>query len=69
MFQLVDSETNDISKKKTDFLKIYHRQAANLKDSDQNILYILGENNIYYQIGNYYLQKGNDNRQKNCCCS
>ena len=38
------------------FSKISHQRASNLNDSDQNIDFILGENNIYHQIGNAYLQ-------------
>ena len=37
-------------------MKIYHQQAANLNDSDQNISFIFGENSIYHQISNAYLQ-------------
>ena len=36
-----------------DFLKIYHQEAANLIDSDQEIEFIFGEHHI---IGNAYLQ-------------
>ena len=38
-------------------MKIYHQQAANLNDSDQNIDFLLGENNNYHQIGIAYIQK------------
>ena len=37
-------------------LESYHQQAANLNDCDQNIDFIFGENKIYHQIGNAYLQ-------------
>ena len=37
-------------------MEIYHRQAANLNDRDQNFEFIFGENNNYHQIGNAYLQ-------------
>ena len=37
-------------------MKIYHQQATNLIDFDQNFDFISGENNIYYQVGNCYLQ-------------
>ena len=37
-------------------MKIYHQQAANLNDFDQNIDFIFGENINYQQIGNAYLQ-------------
>ena len=55
-FQLIDSETIDNSNVKRDFLKVYPEQAANLNDSDQNFEFIVGENNIYHQVGNAYLQ-------------
>ena len=40
---------------KRDFLKVYHKQEAQLNQSDQNIEIILGENNNYHQIGNSHL--------------
>ena len=55
-FQLIHNEIIDNSIKKRDFLKIYHQQAANLNDSDQNNDFIFGENNNYHQIGKVYLQ-------------
>ena len=55
-FKLIDNETIDNSIIKSDFLKIYHQQAANLNDSDQNIGFIFGENNKYHQIFKTYLQ-------------
>ena len=55
-FQLKDNEAIDISINKRDFLKIYHQEAANLIDSDQNIEFMFCENNNYHQIGNVYLQ-------------
>ena len=36
--------------------KIYHKQGDQLKQSDQNIEFIFGENNNYHQIGNAYLE-------------
>ena len=45
-FHLIDNETIDNSIRKRDFLKIYHQQAADLGDSDQNIEFIFG-GNIY----------------------
>ena len=55
-FQLLDNEPFDISIIKRDFLKIYHQQGAQLNQSDQNIEFILGENNNYHQVGNSYLE-------------
>ena len=55
-FQLIVNETIDNSIIKRDFWKIYHQQAANLNDSDQNIAFIFGENINYHEIGNAYLQ-------------
>ena len=54
-FQLIDNEAYDNSIIKRDFLNVYHQQAANLNDSDQNIDFIFGENSTYHQIGNAYL--------------
>ena len=55
-FQLLDNATLDNSVIKRDFTKIYHQQGAQLNQSDQNIEFIFGENNIYHQIGNSYLE-------------
>ena len=55
-FQVIDNEPIDNSIIEKDFLKVYHQQGANLNDSDQNVAFIIGENSIYYQIGNAYLQ-------------
>ena len=55
-FQLIDNETIDNSIITRDFMKLYHQQAADLSDSDQNIEFIFGGNNNYHQIGNAYLQ-------------
>ena len=37
-------------------MKVYHQQAANLNDSDQNIDFKFGKKIIYHQIGKAYLQ-------------
>ena len=55
-FQIIDNEAIDNSIMKRVFLKIYHQQAAILKDSEENIDFIFGKNNIYHQIGIAYLQ-------------
>ena len=55
-FHLLDNETFDNSIKKRDFLKVYHKQGAQLNDADQNIDFIFGENNNYHQIGNAHLE-------------
>ena len=55
-FQLIDSETSDSSIMRRDLLKIFHRQADSLKDSDQNIDFLFGGNNNYHQIGKGYGQ-------------
>ena len=55
-FQLLDNEPFDNSTIKRDFSRIYHQQGAQLNQSDQNIEFIFGENNNYYQIGNGYLE-------------
>ena len=55
-FQLLDYEPFDNSIVRRDYSKIYHQQGANLNDPDQNIEFIFGENNIYHQISNAYLE-------------
>ena len=56
-FQLLDSEPFDnISIIKRDFTKFYHRQGAQLNQSDRNFVFIFGENNNYHQIGGGYLE-------------
>ena len=55
-FQLVDNEPLEISIIKRDFIKKNQRQGDQLKQSDQNIEFIFGENNNYHQIGNAYLE-------------
>ena len=55
-FQLLDNEPIDNSIVRPDFTKIYHIQGDQLKQSDQNIEFIFGENNNYHQIGNAYLE-------------
>ena len=55
-FQLLDNEVFDNSFVKRDFMKVYHRQGAQLNDPDQNNKFIFGENYNYHQIGNAYLE-------------
>ena len=55
-FQLLDNEPIDNSVVKKDFTRIYQQSGANLNDSNQNVEFIFGENNNYYQIGNAYLE-------------
>ena len=55
-FQLIDNEPIDDSIVKRDYTKVYHQSGANLNDSNQNVEFIFGENNNYYQIGNAYLE-------------
>ena len=55
-FQLLDNEPIDNSFVKRDYLKVYHRQGANLNNPDQNVQVIFGESNIYLQIGNAFLE-------------
>ena len=63
-FQLLDTETFDNSIIKTDFLKVYHQQGAQLNQSDQNIDFIFSDNNIYHQLGNGYLEFDITRRKK-----
>ena len=55
-FHFLDNEPVDNSIIKRVFTKSYHQQGAQLNQSDQNIEFIFGENNIYHQIGNGYLE-------------
>ena len=55
-FQVSDNEPVDNSNIKEDFLKVYHQQGAQLNQSNQNIEFILGENNNYRQNVNGYLE-------------
>ena len=55
-FEILDIEPNDNYIEKRGFLKLYHQQAANLKDSDENIEVTFDESNNYHQIGNVDLQ-------------
>ena len=55
-FQLIDNEQIDDSIVKRDYTKIYHQSGAGLNDQNQNVEFIFGENNNYYQIGNAYLE-------------
>ena len=48
-FQLLDNEPIDNSILKEDFLKVNHQPGAQLNQSDQNIDFILGENNNHHQ--------------------
>ena len=54
-FQLLDNEPIDNSIIKRDYLKVNHQQGAQLNQSDQNIEFIFGENDIYHQISNAFL--------------
>ena len=55
-FQLIDNEPIDNSIVKRDFTKVYHQSGATLKDSNQSVEFIFGENNNYHQIGNGYFE-------------
>ena len=55
-FQILDNEPFENSIIKRDFPESYHQQGAQINQSDQNIEFILGENNNYHQIGNGYLE-------------
>ena len=55
-FQLIDIEPIDDSIVKRDYTKVYHQSGAILNDQNQNVEFIFGENNNYYQIGDAYLE-------------
>ena len=54
--QLIDKGIRDNSFIMRDFLKIYHQQAANINDSDQNVKFIFGVPNNYHHVGDADLQ-------------
>ena len=45
-FQLLDNEPIDVSVLKRESTKIYHRRGDQLNQSEQNIEFSFGENNI-----------------------
>ena len=53
-FQFLDNIAFDESIVLRDFLRIYHQQGVQLKNTNQNINIIFGENNISHQIGNVH---------------
>ena len=55
-FELIDNEPIDDSIVKREYTNVYHQSGANLNDQNQNVEFIFGENNKYYQIGNAYLE-------------
>ena len=55
-FQLIDDIQIDDSIVKRDYTKVYHQSGAKLNDSNQNVEFIFGENNNYYQIGKAHLE-------------
>ena len=55
-FQLLDNEPFGYSVKIRDFLKVYHEQGVQINQSDQNIVFIFGENNKNHQLGYGYLE-------------
>ena len=55
-FQLKGKEPFDNSIIRRNFFKKYHQQRAISIDSDQNVEFISGGNNIYHQIGKSYLE-------------
>ena len=55
-FQLLDNDSFVNSIIKRDFLKVYHQQSAQSNQSNQNIEFFSGENNLDHQIGNAYLE-------------
>ena len=54
-FQLIDNEPIDNSIIKRDYLKIYRQQGDLLNDPDQNVEFIIGENNNYNRVGGSHL--------------
>ena len=64
VFQFLDNEPIDNSVMKRDFLKVFYQQGAQLNQSDQNIEFIFGENNIYHQVCNGYLESDITVRKK-----
>ena len=56
VFQILDNETIDHSITKSYYSKLHHQQGSQLNNSDRKIEFISGENNVYHQIRNAYLQ-------------
>ena len=50
-FGLLDNKPIDNPFTKTDSLKFYYHQQANVDDPDENVDFIIGENNNYHQVG------------------
>ena len=55
-FPALDIEPIDNINIRRGSLKFYHQQRANLKDPDQNVEFIFGQNDNHHQIGNSYLE-------------
>ena len=55
-FRLLDNERFDNSIVKRDFFKMYHKQGAQVNQSDQTFEFISGENNNYHQTEKGYLE-------------
>ena len=55
-FQLIHDSKIDDSIIKRDFIKIYHQHGAEVNNENQNNKFFFGENLIYIQIGNSYLE-------------
>ena len=55
-FQLVDIEKIDDSIIKRDLIKIYHQSGANVDAENSQFKFYFGENHIFIQVGNVYLE-------------
>ena len=55
-FDLLDNKPIDNPFTKTDYLKFYYHQQANVDDPVENVEFIIGENINYHQIGIAFLQ-------------
>ena len=55
-FHLVDVGTIDDSSIKRDFIKNYHQSGADVNVENNNVKFYFGENHLFIQVGNGYLE-------------
>ena len=55
-FQPVDDEKLDDSRTKRDFIKHYYQYGGDVSNKKSNIKFYFGENRIFIQVGNGYLE-------------
>ena len=55
-FQLIDTEKIDDSPIRRDFIKLYHQSEANVDAENSQSKFYFGENHIFLQVGDDYLE-------------